>query len=242
MKNKWQVLFSIVLVFIVSLGFNVIQVHDVRQNDVPERSSMNHPGLIASNVTFLEGVRLGVPDPNLRLIENHTLLNFTFAWEPGSQRIINSTLQLNVTLCYLCWYEINLTDSTIIRKTCSLTVITKVNDCIHDFSIAGFVFDSNHDGHIDHKDAAYAAFSNNETDTAFLMDNGDLALAVSIPYRSPNHIAIFNPAEGYTFIYNPYAGSSSFGSEEGQETCFYVCYVAAGSSVYVRFSFRVPTA
>lgn len=242
MKNKWQLLCLVALVFIVSLGFNIIQVYDVRQNGVLEHSFMDYSRLVVSNITFLEGVRLGVPDPNLRLVENHTLLNFTFAWGPESQRIINSTLQMNVTLCYLCLYEMNLTDSTIIRKTCSLTVIARVNDCIHDFSIAGFVFDSNHDGRIDHKDAAYAAFSNNETDIAILMDNGGLALAGRIPYMSPNHIAMFKPAEGYTFIYNPYAGSSSFRVEEGQETCLHVCYVAAGSSVFVNFSFRVPTA
>jgi len=178
---------------------------------------------------------------NMLKVGNSTndTMNFTFTWGPDTQRIVQGTLRLEISLKWVV-----VPNST--HKW--LSMVVRVND--DDYSegdYLGLVFDMNENGVMDlwNADGPCGLWTNNMTTTSVLLENGFLGFAEEMPTRGP-HNCTFDSETGYTFQIN----FSSLPSDpwsvcnpaevlrEGYENPLHICFVdSSGEGVFVRFVF-----
>lgn len=166
-------------------------------------------------------------------------MNFTFTWGPDTQRVVQGTLLLEVSLTWVV-----VPNSTHKR----LSMVITVND--DDYSpedYLGLVFDMNQNGVINNgvADHPFGLLTNNMTITSTLLENGFLGFAYCPPRRGP-HNCTFNLDIGYVFHIEfpslpPASGLLTNPAEVLKEGCnnpLHICFVdASGEGVSVRFTF-----
>jgi len=158
--------------------------------------------------------------------------NFTFTWGPDTQKVVQGTLRIEISLRWG------------IRKAGGLEseylyCLVKVNDKEYNpHTYLGLVFDTNGNGVIDSNDKSYIFFADNTTVLSFLHEDGFLLIA-DVP-RTPMLLCNFDPNTGYTF-------DREFGKDElnlpdpsvipTPLTPLHVCFENPYGRVFVRFTF-----
>lgn len=171
-------------------------------------------------------------------------MNFTFTWGPDTQRIVQGTLRL----------EVSITWAVVPNSTHKwLSMVVSVNDDEYsEWDYLGLVFDMNENGVIDlgFEDLPFGLWTNNMTTDSALLENGFLAFAETMPKAGP-HNCTFDPNTGYTFrikfysvptdlIYPPYNPAEVL--KEGNKNLLHMCFKdTTGGGVFVRFVFLAHT-
>jgi len=172
---------------------------------------------------------------------NNTM-NFTFTWGPDTQKIVQGTLRLEISLT---WNVVP--NST--HKWSSMVV--RVNDDDYNqWDYLGLVFDMNENGVIDlgSEDDPFGLWVNNMTAPSILLENGFLGFAETMPIVGP-HNCTFDPDTGYTFRIKFYSLPTDPGYpynpaevlREEYENPLHICFEdSGGGRVFVRFPFYIP--
>jgi len=264
-RNRKQHLVCLVLAvcLMVSAGFNVRQSLDVHEdglNEEPVTSTSENtyatdwpfavfPYLVEKINATLANITLPWTSTQ---IKNFTWLNFTFTWEPDSQRIVRGEFHLNIGICFqtVTVTVMNKNDSSIVGvyQYHYLEVVVEATD--DDYSpddFAGLVFDANQNGYIDDSDeffGNYLALADDTTLKACVSSDGEWAFAEMPPVRGSHH-AIFDSAKGYTFrIHFPTLGYGSLDPlgflKKGDDNVLHVSFSDGSKQVFTRFLFHIP--
>lgn len=163
-------------------------------------------------------------------------MKFTFTWGPDTQKIIQGTFRLEVTL-------------RLEGENLSMTI--KANDDEYGSDYIGLVFDINQNGYIDTGDESYGLFADNTTLTpSFLTEYGFLGFPMYPPEPGPQKVT-FNPKTGYTFAvqfpwvdqhgeeWNPARVLKRGDSHTGRNPLHVCFYDSDGGYVFVQFQFYI---
>jgi len=163
-------------------------------------------------------------------------MNFTFTWGPDTQRIVQGTFRLEVSLR---WVVISETEET-------LSFSAKINDDDYDeLDCLVLVFDTNENGVIDDGDSPWGFFADNMIRPIVLYKNSIL-IATTMPIKGPA-VCEFKEESGYNFnaLFSSvphrsaigYMGNPAEVVKKGCENSMYILFSDIGGNVFVEFSF-----
>lgn len=173
-------------------------------------------------------------------------MNFTFTWGPDSQRIIQGTLRLTISLRRSTSWIIFKGEVILLEEL--LHIIVDVNDddyCGWDY--LGLVFDTNQNDVIDigSVDDPHLFLANNMSvyysRSTFLRKDGLLGWAQVRPLKEGLHTCTFDPTTGYTFktsYREPELKLPNYSTR--LHVCFYDVNAPSDNGVCIQFLFIPP--
>lgn len=202
----------LVITLIISLYFGISQILSTSHDTTPLKASSSENPMQTSPIS--------------------NELNFTFTWGPNSQKIVQGTFRLEVSIIF---NEENL--SMVIRAN---------DDDYNGLDYIGLVFDTNQNGYIDYQDTSYALFADNTTMPSVLAPHGCLCFAYCRPEPSYQEVS-FNSDKGYLFIIEfpcrdvYHEGWNPIHSlKKGYENRLHICFGEEGGyfeRIFIEFSF-----